>query len=70
MTVTRQFPAPHVLRFATLDSLLATVRDYAPRYVPLPHPSPRNRPWLARHPWFERQVLPMLRTRVGSLVVR
>jgi uracil-DNA glycosylase len=29
--------------------------------VPLPHPSPRNNVWLARHPWFEHEVLPRLR---------
>lgn len=30
----------------------------------LPHPSPRNNIWLARHRWFERSVLPQLRQRV------
>lgn len=33
--------------------------------IPLPHPSPRNNAWLARHPWFERDVLPMLRKQVA-----
>jgi uracil-DNA glycosylase len=32
--------------------------------VALPHPSPRNNAWLARHPWFELEVLPRLRRRV------
>jgi uracil-DNA glycosylase len=31
-------------------------------------PSPRNQPWLKRHPWFERQVLPALQECVQSLV--
>ena len=43
-------------------------REYAPRFAPLPHPSPRNQPWFARHPWFESQVLPALRARVKALV--
>lgn len=34
--------------------------------LPLPHPSPRNRLWLARNPWFEAELLPMLRQRVGK----
>lgn len=39
-------------------------RDYAPQYLPLPHPSPRNNIWLRRNPWFEVEVLPELRRRV------
>jgi uracil-DNA glycosylase len=40
-------------------------REYAPRYIPLPHPSWRNTGWLKRHPWFEEELLPSLRTRVA-----
>ena len=39
-------------------------RDYAPRHIPLPHPSWRNNGWLKKNPWFERDVLPYLRKRV------
>ncbi|MFM0327190.1 uracil-DNA glycosylase family protein [Caballeronia glebae] len=55
------------------SSLTETVRawkEYAPAFVPLPHPSPRNQPWFQRHPWFEREVLPMLRERVELLVAQ
>lgn len=45
-------------------------REYAPRYIPLPHPSPRNQPWFKRHPWFERQLVPVLQARIKSLAVR
>jgi uracil-DNA glycosylase len=38
--------------------------SYGPATIPLPHPSPRNTPWLKLHPWFERDLLPILRTRV------
>ena len=38
-------------------------RDYLPEFFPLPHPSPRNRRWLAQNAWFERDVLPVLRRR-------
>ena len=60
----------HFLGPRRRESLAATVRawqDYAPRYLPLPHPSPRNQPWFRQHPWFERQVLPVLRRRVAKL---
>ncbi len=39
-----------------------------PSVLPMPHPSPRNRVWLKRNPWFERDVVPRLRARVGTLV--
>ena len=32
----------------------------------LPHPSPRNNIWLKKHPWFEQDVLPVLRQRVQA----
>lgn len=34
----------------------------------LPHPSWRNNGWLKKHPWFEAEVLPELRARIGRLV--
>lgn len=55
------------------QSLAATVRawrEYAPRHVPLPHPSPRNVAWFKANPWFEDEVLPMLRERVRALGLR
>lgn len=50
-------------------SLTETVRawrDYWPKLVPLPHPSPRNNLWLSRNPWFENELLPVLRRRVAA----
>ena len=43
-------------------------RDYAPDFLPLPHPSWRNTAWLRRHPWFEAEVIPFLRQRVGGIL--
>ncbi len=39
-----------------------------PQVVPLPHPSPRNNMWLRRNPWFEAELIPRLRARVGELL--
>jgi uracil-DNA glycosylase len=55
-------------RKATLAKTAESWREYAPRFVPLPHPSPRNQPWFKRHPLFEQQVLPALRACVQSLI--
>jgi uracil-DNA glycosylase len=39
-----------------------------PRILPLPHPSWRNNGWLRRHPWFETDLLPVLRSEVARLM--
>lgn len=38
-----------------------------PRILPLPHPSWRNSGWLKRNPWFEAELLPVLRAEVARL---
>jgi uracil-DNA glycosylase len=43
-------------------------RAYLPGFFPLPHPSWRNKGWLQRNPWFEREVIPALRRRIKRLV--
>ncbi len=35
---------------------------------PLPHPSPRNNIWLAKNPWFERDVVNALREAVRNVL--
>ena len=53
-----------------------TVRDWrahlgsnrGPAVLPLPHPSWRNSGWLKRNPWFEAELLPVLRERVKMLI--
>lgn len=55
------------LRKANLTETVRTWRDYGPLKVPPPHPSPRNNIWLARNPWFEQEVVPMVRKRVRRL---
>lgn len=39
-----------------------------PRVLPLPHPSWRNNAWLKRNPWFEADLLPVLRLEVAQLM--
>ncbi len=39
-------------------------REYLPDFFVLPHPSWRNRAWIAKHPWFSAEVIPALRRRV------
>lgn len=42
-------------------------REYEPQFFPLPHPSPRNRLWMKKNPWFDKDVVPALRERISSL---
>lgn len=51
---------------ATLTQTVKAWREYGPAVIPLPHPSPRNRLWLRRNPWFEQELLPELRISVQA----
>jgi uracil-DNA glycosylase len=53
---------------SSLTELVKSWRTYWPDTVPLPHPSPRNNPWLRRNEWFEADVLPALRRRVEEIL--
>lgn len=43
-------------------------REYWPKVVPLPHPSPRNNRWLKNNPWFEAELVPELKKQVAALL--
>jgi uracil-DNA glycosylase len=69
-----QYAQAGVLGATRGTSLTETVRDWrvhlANGVLPLPHPSPRNRPWVMHNPWFERELLPELRHLVATLLSR
>ena len=53
----------------THKTLTETVRNwssYADDVLPLPHPSPRNNIWLAKNPWFEAELVPVLQRRISA----
>jgi uracil-DNA glycosylase len=52
----------------TLTATVQSWRSHWPATVPLPHPSPRNMLWLKRNPWFEDELLPVLRARVAEIL--
>lgn len=45
----------------TLTDTVRAWRQWAPKYIPMPHPSPRNIRWLKDNPWFEEEVVPYIR---------
>lgn len=57
-------------RRPTLNETVANWREQllanreGPKILPLPHPSWRNSGWLRRNPWFEAELLPVLKKEV------
>jgi uracil-DNA glycosylase len=55
---------------AGVDAIVRRWREFegrAPRVFALPHPSWRNSGWLKRNPWFETEVVPVVRAEVARL---
>ncbi len=67
-----QYAQAYYLAARRKRSLTDTVRawrEYLPDFLPLPHPSWRNTGWLAKNPWFAREIVPALQKRVRALVL-
>lgn len=52
----------------TLTKTVQNYKEYLPEFLPLPHPSPRNNIWLKKNPWFERDLLPILKEKIAHLI--
>ncbi|MFT5117534.1 MAG: uracil-DNA glycosylase [Kiritimatiellia bacterium] len=52
----------------TVTEAVGNWQQHWPAIIPLPHPSPRNNRWLKKNPWFEAEVVPELRARVGNIL--
>ena len=66
-----QYAQKYYLKESAKKTLTETVqawKQYAPLYLPMPHPSPRNKLWLKKNAWFENDVVPMLRRKVKKLI--
>ena len=48
------------------DNVRHFARALEAGFFPLPHPSPRNRLWLRQRPWFDEEVVPVLREQVAT----
>ncbi|MBL4643781.1 MAG: uracil-DNA glycosylase family protein [Flavobacteriaceae bacterium] len=54
----------------TLTETVNNYPEYLPDYFVLPHPSPRNRFWLTKNPWFEKEVVPTLTKIISEITKR
>ncbi len=51
-----------------LTQKVADYEKYLPKYWTIPHPSPVNRFWRMKNPWFEEAVVPKLQNKIASLI--
>ncbi|WP_246043888.1 uracil-DNA glycosylase family protein [Ruegeria sediminis] len=58
----------HLAAKTPVTETVRSWRDHAPRVFALPHPSWRNTAWLKKNPWFEAELLPVLRARVQEVL--
>ncbi|MBB5638457.1 uracil-DNA glycosylase [Pedobacter cryoconitis] len=66
-----QYAQNYYLKDVSKRSLTERVRHfdlYLPLFLPVVHPSPRNKIWQKKNPWFELEVVPFLRGIVSDCI--
>jgi uracil-DNA glycosylase len=51
-------------RQKNLTQTVMNYEEYLPEFLPMVHPSPRNYGWHKKNPWFEIDLVPILREKV------
>ena len=52
----------------TLTETVKSFIEYLPEYLPLVHPSPRNKIWQKKNPWFEKDIVPYLQKTIRAFL--
>ncbi len=52
----------------TLTETVGDYKSYLPKYFPIPHPSPTNRFWRSKNPWFEMDIISVLQQTVATIL--
>lgn len=52
----------------TLTATVDNYPEYLPTFFTLPHPSPRNRFWFTKKPWFKENVVPVLQIKIKEII--
>ncbi|ANW96772.1 IclR family transcriptional regulator [Wenyingzhuangia fucanilytica] len=52
----------------TLTATVKNYQEYLPKFIVLPHPSPRNNIWLKKNDWFEKDNLPFLKKHLKKII--
>jgi uracil-DNA glycosylase len=50
----------------TLTETVRHFQDFLPEILPLPHPAWRSRMFMSRNPWFDADILPVLRQKIAE----
>lgn len=53
----------------TVTATVENWKSHLPEAIPLPHPSWRNTAWIKKNPWFETDLLPVLKDRVQKVLL-
>lgn len=56
------------IKNTTLTERVRNFRNYLPSFLPIVHPSPRNKIWQKKNPWFEYEVVPFLRQITADII--
>lgn len=54
--------------FNSVTDQVSRWQSMLPIRIALPHPSPRNQPWLVKNPWFKAELLPELKSQIKTLI--
>lgn len=52
----------------TLTAMVKDHQQFLPEFWPLPHPSPVNRFWRLKNPWFEEEIVPELQNKIAEIL--
>lgn len=66
-----KYSQDYYLRKNSKRNLTETIRhyeEYLPSQFVLPHPSPVNRFWMIKNPWFEEEIVPELQKMVSAIL--
>ena len=63
-----QYSQAYYLQTKNVTETTKQWQQYFPEIIPLPHPSPRNNIWLKKNPWFEAELVPVLRQQVAEIL--
>lgn len=64
-----KYAIDYYLKGRKYKNLTETVRhydEYLPEYFPIVHPSPLNFRWQKNNPWFEAEVVPLLKESIAD----
>ena len=53
---------------STVTENVKSYKEFLPKYLPLVHPSPSNKIWQKKNPWFEQQLIPVLQKKIKQLL--